>query len=105
MNNSWDITLLCIHFLCQIFFLALLFICYQTGWLAGGTGKYQDKFSRLTINKVRQALEQKRDTLDHLATDAIVSRLKDCKKLPAYLCLIFVKIYFQASMSLVLQLK
>ena len=77
---SWDITILCIHFLCQIFFLALLFTCYQTGWMAGSTMRYRDKFSRLTINMVRQALIQRRETLDHLATEAVVSRLKDCKK-------------------------
>ena len=74
-----DIALLIFHVGCQIGFMILLCLCYFKGWLGGSTTRPTENLSRLTINIIKKAVNDKKEIIDHFVTQTIISQLKDGK--------------------------
>ena len=74
-----DIALLIFHVGCQIGFMILLCLCYFKGWFGGSTTRPKRTLSRLTIQTIKKAFVDKRELIDHLVTQTIISQLKDGK--------------------------
>ena len=79
MELQADIVLLLLHVGCQIGFMILLGLCYCKGWLGGSTTTSRDSLSRLTIQKVKEAFDNKIGAIDDLVTHVIMSQLEDGK--------------------------